>query len=138
MDFALIERLMIMLEKSSLETLDVTENGIRVRLSKSGGRLPPEASPDEPHVEATTTDHFVLAGLTGTFYRAPSPGADPYVKQGDEVTEGQVLGLVEAMKMLNPVEADVDGIVVAIIANDTEPVVPGQPLIRIARKLADV
>ena len=138
MDLDLIERLMIILEKSALETLDVSENGIRIRLSKAGGRPAGDTTPDQPQPVSSSGEHLILAGLTGTFYRAPSPGADPYVKEGDTITEGQVLGLVEAMKMLNPVEADMDGIVEAILVSDAEPVVPGQPLIRIARKPSDV
>ena len=93
MDLDLIERLMIMLEKSDLDTLDVTENGMRIRLSKAGDRVAAEKAMTDLRSALSTNEHIVLSGLMGTFYRAPSPGADPYVKEGDEVTEGQVIVL---------------------------------------------
>lgn len=138
MDLDLIERLMIMLEKSTLDTLDVTENGMRIRLSKAGTARQSEEIDTDNQASEPATGHLICAGLTGTFYRAPAPDAAPFVDAGDEVKEGQVIGLVEAMKMLNPVEADRDGIIEAILAENAQPVLPGQPLIRFIRSPVDV
>jgi acetyl-CoA carboxylase biotin carboxyl carrier protein len=139
MDLDLIERLMILLEKSELESLDVTENGVRVRLSKKSGGLPDDLKPaSEAAAAGQTKGHVLVAGLTGTFYRAPAPGAEPFAKVGDMIIEGQVLGLVEAMKMLNPIEADRDGMIVAILAEDGQSVLQGAPLIRLGEISFDV
>lgn len=148
MDLSTIERLMQMLENSALNELEVSENGMRIRLSKTASRhgatppsrLAPRETPEAmaaaeiaalmalPEI-AETDEVVVVAGLSGTFYRAPAPGAEPYVREGDLVEEGQTLGLVEAMKMLNPVEASRSGRVAQILHADGEPVTPGTPLI---------
>ncbi len=67
----------------------------------------------------------------GTFYAAPSPEAEPYVKVGDTVKKGQVLGLIEAMKLMNEIESEYDGVVEAILVENEEVVEYGQPLFRI-------
>ena len=69
--------------------------------------------------------------LVGTFYAAPSPEAEPYVKVGDTVKKGQVLGLIEAMKLMNEIESEYDGVVEAILVENEEVVEYGQPLFRI-------
>ena len=79
-----------------------------------------------------TTGQTIVAGLTGTFYRAPSPDAPLFVEIGDRVEEGQTIGLLEAMKMLNPIEADRAGRVIQILADDGALVTRGAPLIRLA------
>ena len=68
--------------------------------------------------------------LVGTFYNAPSPEAEPYVKVGDRVSKGQTLGIIEAMKIMNPLEATQSGIVDEILVNNSEVVQFGQPVIR--------
>jgi acetyl-CoA carboxylase biotin carboxyl carrier protein len=70
----------------------------------------------------------VEAPMVGTFYRAPSPGAEPYVREGDVVKPGQVLGIIEAMKLMNEIEAKVGGRVVKILVENAQPVEYGQPL----------
>ncbi len=151
MDLSTIERLMQMLENSTLNELEVSENGMRIRLAKTAGRnggtpaaVPtrrdtPEAMaaaeiaalmalPDIPEID----EAVIVAGLSGTFYRAPAPGAEPYAQEGDLIEEGQTVALVEAMKMLNPVEAPRGGRIVSIMVADGEPVTPGTPLILLA------
>ncbi len=148
MDLILISRLMEMLENSTLDSLDVSEGGMRIRLSKSGAQ--PEAMVEaveqaespEYNAEADiaemmalgltatrSTEEPVQAGLPGTFYRAPSPGAEPFAREGDQVEEGQTLGLIEAMKMLNPVEAPRAGRLHRFIIEDGTPVAAGATLI---------
>jgi acetyl-CoA carboxylase biotin carboxyl carrier protein len=138
MDFALIERLMRMLETSSLNELDVTEGGMRIRLAKAKGGASDNVIPvAKPAVEApaapdTGSNLSILsAGMAGTFYRAPAPGAEPFVVPGATVTEGQQLAIIEAMKMLNPVEADRNGVVRTIFVEDGGSVEPGTALFEI-------
>jgi acetyl-CoA carboxylase biotin carboxyl carrier protein len=138
MDLDLIERLMTMLAKSDLESLDVTEGNMRIRLSKAGHVADTDLLADHPTDIAAETGQVIVAGLTGTFFRAPAPGAAPYVQEGEEIREGQVLGLIEAMKMLNPVEAHCNGRVESILVKDADAVIPGQPLIRLSGKTLDV
>jgi len=64
--------------------------------------------------------HAVSTPLTGVFYRSPSPGADPYVREGDDVSAGQVIGLIEAMKLFNEIKCDVTGVVRRVVAGDGE------------------
>ena len=75
--------------------------------------------------------HFVTSPIVGTFYRAPSPDADPYVKVGDSVTKGQVLCIVEAMKLMNEIESDMSGTVVKVLPDNSQPVEFGQRLFAI-------
>lgn len=77
------------------------------------------------------SDQVVACPLVGTFYSAPSPDAEDYVKIGDRVKKGQVLGLVEAMKLMNEIESEFDGVVDAVLVKDGEVVEYGQPLFRI-------
>ncbi|AGL16611.1 biotin/lipoyl-containing protein [Actinoplanes sp. N902-109] len=95
---------------------------------------PPMPGPDSTE-PATETLHQVVSPLVGTFYRAPQPGAKPFVEVGDTVFAGQQLGLLEAMKLLHPLEADRPGRVAAILADDAAPVQYGQPLIHIEPEL---
>lgn len=71
----------------------------------------------------------ITSPMVGTFYRAPSPGAAPFIEVGDTVKKGQVIGIIEAMKLLNEVEADKDGVVQAFAAENGQPVEYGQPLV---------
>lgn len=77
------------------------------------------------------TDKLVTSPLVGTFYSAPSPDAEEFVKVGDTVTKGQTIGIVEAMKLMNEIECEYDGIVEAILVKNEETVEYGQPLLRI-------
>lgn len=77
------------------------------------------------------SDNVVTSPLVGTFYNASSPEADPFVKVGDTVKKGQVLGIIEAMKLMNEIESEFDGIVEAILVNNEDVVEFGQPLFRI-------
>lgn len=75
--------------------------------------------------------HEVGSPIVGTFYRAPNPDADPFVKVGDTVSVGQVLCIVEAMKLMNEIESDIDGTIVKVHVENAEPVEYGQPLFSI-------
>ncbi len=97
-----------------------------------------DASPAENNVsekaaamENVHSDRIVMSPLVGTFYSSPAPDADDYVKVGDHVKKGQVIGIVEAMKLMNEIESDYDGVVEAILVKNEETVEYGQPLFRI-------
>lgn len=93
----------------------------------------PAAQPaKEPAVSAEIgSDKVVTSPLVGVFYSASSPDADPFVKVGDQVKKGQVLGIIEAMKLMNEIESEYDGVVEAILVNNEDTVEYGQPLFRI-------
>jgi acetyl-CoA carboxylase biotin carboxyl carrier protein len=91
-----------------------------------------DAAAPAPGDEAVDDDiHIVTSPIVGTFYRAPSPDSDPYVKPGDYVEKGQVLCIVEAMKLMNEIEADASGAIVKIMPQNAEPVEFGQSLFAI-------
>lgn len=91
---------------------------------------PPAAAPSTPAVEEEAL-HVVKSPIVGTFYEAPAPGAPPFVKPGDTVEAGQVLCIIEAMKLMNEIESDVAGEVVKRLVANNQPVEYGQPLFAI-------
>jgi len=87
------------------------------------------ASADEDgDVDVSAGEHVVTAELVGTFYRAPSPDADPFVEVGDRVGEGDVLCIIEAMKIMNEIECETPGVIQQVLVDDAEPVEFDQPL----------
>jgi acetyl-CoA carboxylase biotin carboxyl carrier protein len=92
----------------------------------------PQPAPPADAPAAGPDHHAVCAPLVGTFYRAPEPGAPPFVAVGDTVQAGQQVGIVEAMKLMNPIVADRPGRVVDVLVADAEPVEYGQPLVTLA------
>jgi acetyl-CoA carboxylase biotin carboxyl carrier protein len=96
-------------------------------------RHEPPALPPEPSPAAAQDDHhLVTSPFVGTFYRSPSPDADPYVVEGQRIEKGQVLCIVEAMKLMNEIEADQGGVIAAVLVQNAQPVEYGQPLFKIA------
>lgn len=94
---------------------------------------PIAAAPAAPAAEEEAL-HIVKSPIVGTFYEAPSPGSPAFVKVGDHVNAGQVLCIVEAMKLMNEIEADATGEIVKILVNNGQPVEYGQPLFSIRAK----
>lgn len=144
MDIDFIDRLIGLVERSSLVDLEYSENGARVRLTKGAleaaslppvvreaTALAPVAAPVAPPA-APASPHTQRAGIVGTFYRASAPDQPPFVQVGDIVAEGQPLGLIDAMKMLNQVEAERAGRIVAILVEDGGAVDGQSPLFQIA------
>jgi len=155
-----IEELLQFMTEHNLEEFEYSRGDLRIRLRKpsqtvvvSAGRGPAPAehsasNPGEapsaaagaatPHPETRPADdlHMVKSPIVGTFYGSPSPGSDAFVKIGAHVETGQVLCIVEAMKLMNEIEADAAGEVVRIFAENGQPVEYGQPLfgIRPSRK----
>ena len=140
-----IQELIDLLKKNNLTELEMEHEGVRVRVrhetglkaitatgseqgssvSTSAAHMPTAAS---AQTEDTTGMITIVSPIVGTFYRSPSPDADPYVEEGDYVKKGQVLCIVEAMKLMNEIESEVDGRVSKILAESTKPVEYGQAL----------
>jgi acetyl-CoA carboxylase biotin carboxyl carrier protein len=133
-----IRRLADLLRDYGLTEVEVEREGVRVRLRRepaapSAGSVvaaPAAASPAVSAVPAASEAHLLTieAPMVGTFYRAPSPDAQPFVRDGDRVKKGQVVCIIEAMKLMNEIESKVAGRVVKVLVENTQPVEYGQPL----------
>lgn len=138
MDLRKIKSLIQLLEESDVAELEITEGEESVRISRAGpapatapapAPAPAPAAAEPAAAEpALPEGHVIASPMVGTFYAAPSPGAKPFVRVGDQVAEGDTLCIVEAMKMLNQIEADRDGVVRAVLADNAAPVEYGQAL----------
>jgi acetyl-CoA carboxylase biotin carboxyl carrier protein len=149
LDIRKVKKLIELLEESGISEIEIKEGEESVRISRMPtGQFVPHvvpmmqapapalaapvaatASNGVPSVPARrANEHVVAAPMVGTFYGASSPGAKPFVEIGTEVKEGQVLCIIEAMKMMNQIESDKTGKVTAIMATNGDPVEFGQPL----------
>ena len=143
MDIRKVKKLIEMLEASDLEELEITEGEESVKLvkrttqSNSSKEIKEQiSSPKEEETEQQATNEKVqeiegeeiTSPMVGTFYTASSPGADAFVKVGDKVNEGDVVCIVEAMKMMNEIKSDFSGTVSKILVENSDPVEFGQPL----------
>lgn len=139
MDIDFVEQLIGILERSAMSELEYADDGGRVRLVRSGSlnaataaTLATPAQDAPPPVAAATappdTTRTVSAPLSGMFYAAPAPGQPPFVAVGDLVEAGQQLAIIEAMKMLNAIEAEHKGRIVRIAATEGASVEAGAPL----------
>ena len=144
-----IDRLAPAFEEAGLDELEFELGDLRIRLARPRATAPlPAAAPTPPTpvpaaASAPATDgltpfgepqpglRFVSAPLTGVWYGAPSPGARPYVNEGDEITAGQVVGLIEAMKLFNEIKSDVSGTVARVLVEAGTLVKRKQPLLEI-------
>jgi acetyl-CoA carboxylase biotin carboxyl carrier protein len=151
MDLRKLKTLIDLVSESGISELEVTEGEGKVRIVKNAPPVyvqpsasyapqyaqPPQvpgaeapaaaAAPATPAV-AAPQGHVVTSPMVGTFYRAPSPGADPFVQVGDTVKEGQTICIIEAMKLLNEIESDKSGVVKEILVENGQAVEYGQPL----------
>ncbi len=93
--------------------------------------MPNAAASPAPAAESAASETVVFSPLVGTFYCAPSEDAEPFVRVGDPVRKGQVLGIIETMKLMNEIECETDGVVTAVLAENEQVVEYGQPLFRI-------
>jgi acetyl-CoA carboxylase biotin carboxyl carrier protein len=158
MDLRKLKKLIDLVEESGIAELEVTEGEEKVKIVKGGGTgkevvvLSPSAIPvsappvqtvagapaapasPAPAAEAPKVleGHIVKSPMVGTFYRAGAPGAKPFVEVGDTVKVGQTICVIEAMKLMNEIEADKDGVVKAIMVENAQPVEYGEPLMMIA------
>jgi acetyl-CoA carboxylase biotin carboxyl carrier protein len=107
---------------------EATQDGTSTASAPSQDTAENGTAEAEEEMEAATDEHVVKAPIVGTFYRAPSPDADPFVEVGDTVQEGDVLCIIEAMKLMNEIECETSGTVKEILVEDAEPVEFDQPL----------
>jgi len=143
MDIRKIKKLIELLEESGIAEIEIQEGEDSVRISRYGQSAPvaaiaapaiaAPAPAAEPVAEAAPAapsfnGHEVKSPMVGTFYRAPSPGAKPFVEIGDTVTAGDTICIIEAMKILNQIEADKSGTVKAILVDNADAVEFEQPL----------
>jgi acetyl-CoA carboxylase biotin carboxyl carrier protein len=160
MDLRKLKALIDLVEKSGIAELEVTEGEERVRISRVSANgsavmmhapmqamtamtLPaaaaapmpapaPDAASKAAEAPAAPEGHTVKSPMVGTFYRASTPGGKPFVEVGQTVTEGETLCIIEAMKLLNEIEADKSGTIKAVLVENGQPVEFGEPLFIIA------
>jgi len=155
-DLVEIERLLAFMQKHGLEEFEYEAAGVRIKLKKGSAApagviravpaeaavsgvghvhaathapIEPAVAPAQPIESTPASDlHLIKSPIVGTFYGAPSPGADPFVSRGTRVDPGQVLCIIEAMKLMNEIECDVAGEIAEIYVENGSPVEYGQPL----------
>ena len=132
MDIRKIKKLIEMLETSGIAELEITEGEESVRISRYGQTPPMPAMPYPPqayNLAAPAPDGKIIRSpMVGTFYNAPAPDADPFVKLGDDIKTGDTVCIIEAMKMFNRIEADFGGKIVEILVENGQPVEYDEPL----------
>jgi acetyl-CoA carboxylase biotin carboxyl carrier protein len=149
MDLRKLKKLIDLVQESGISELEITEGEEKVKIVKGGGisisqvplaALAPPAPAAEPRSPAPASapaaaepiagqeGHVVKAPMVGTFYRTPSPDAKAFVEVGQTVKEGQTICIIEAMKLMNEIEADASGVIKAILVENGQPVEYGQPL----------
>ncbi|MCB1888438.1 MAG: acetyl-CoA carboxylase biotin carboxyl carrier protein [Rhodocyclaceae bacterium] len=151
MDLRKLKKLIDLVQESGISELEVTEGEEKVRIAKhlshavapmptlmhtpitTAAAAPASPAGDaEAAEEALPEGHVVTSPMVGTFYRASAPGEKPFIEVGDSVAVGGALGIIEAMKLMNEIDADVAGVVKAILVENGQPVEYGQPLFVIA------
>ena len=152
MDIRKVKKLIELLDESGIAEIEITEGEESVRISRYSQNAPvaPVAAPiavaapvaaapaaAEAAPDPEDDGYLVPAPMVGTFYAASSPGAAPYVQVGDRINEGDTLCIIEAMKMMNQIEAEVSGVVKSIRVQNGEPVEYGQTLIVIDQRQSD-
>ena len=151
MDIRKIKKLIELLEESNIGELEIKEGEESVRIARNSGTTqyfsaPPQGYPAAPPAYApapaaapaaaaapvaaapVVTGHVVKSPMVGTFYRSASPGSKPFVDVGQSVNSGDTLCIIEAMKLLNEIDADQAGVIKAILVENGQPVEFGQPL----------
>ncbi len=152
MDLRKLKKLIDLVQESGIAELEITEGEEKVKIVKGGAvsiapasaatlglgtapapaeARPAPAAPAAPPAaepEAGQEGHVVKAPMVGTFYRSASPDAKPFVEVGQTIKEGQTICIIEAMKLMNEIEADASGVVKAVLVENGQPVEYGQPL----------
>ena len=157
MDLRKLKTLIDLVQQSGIAELEITEGEEKVRISRGTSTAPPQsaaqagtvyvpapampaadsapasvAAPEQPPAPAAPEGHVVKSPMVGTFYRSAAPDSKPFVEVGQAVKAGDTVCIIEAMKLLNEIEADHDGIVKEILVENGEPVEYGQPLLVLA------
>lgn len=149
MDFNLIKKYVKLIEESNISELEIEQDNSRIKICKKADAptnsqhdaahalspAPPNMAPKQEvqqlKEEKNSKIKEIKSPIVGTFYRAPGPDADPYVKVGDTVSTGTVLCIIEAMKLMNEIESDITGKIVKILVENGKPVEYNQPLMLI-------
>jgi acetyl-CoA carboxylase biotin carboxyl carrier protein len=151
-DFDEIRRVITLLEERNLSHFELEIEGFKIKISRNVaspqalvaavpvGPQSSTAAGAQPIEQTAAPDrdsggHIVASPMVGTFYRAPNPTASPFVEIGDVIKKGQTLCIIEAMKLMNEIEADIDGIVTDILVENAKPVEYGQKLFSIQPQL---
>ncbi len=151
MDIRKVKKLIELLEESGIDELEIHEGEESVRISRYSKNAPvahapiaypapapaaapvaAEAAPTAPTADPVLSGHQVKSPMVGTFYSSPSPESPVFAKEGQSVKEGDVLCIVEAMKMMNQIKADKSGTITAVLVENGQPVEYDQPLFTIA------
>ncbi len=153
MDIRKIKKLIELLEESDIAEIEIHEGEESVRISRASAVAPVIAAPPQAYAaappppvapvappvaeevcetEEVVEGHVIRSPMVGTFYRAPSPGANAFVEEGDSIASGDTLCIIEAMKILNQIESDIAGVVKKILVENGQPVEYDQPLFVIA------
>jgi len=156
-DLRFVKKLVDMIDASTVDSIEITsDKGMKIRISKNSSQratvqlaspmqLPPmmQSAPSQaavekapvaeaPRVEKPKATYLeVKSPMVGTYYGAPEPGAKPYLTVGDRISKGQILCIIEAMKIMNEIESEYDGVVKEILAQNSHPVEYGQVLFRV-------
>jgi acetyl-CoA carboxylase biotin carboxyl carrier protein len=155
-DFGFLEKLLDLLNRSNAHTIEIRRWTTTIRISKGGlaapgqpvsynvavpaapaapaggGAAAVEAAVPAPAAEAPAPALLeIKSPMVGTFYAQPEPGADPYVRVGSRIKVGQTLCIIEAMKIMNPLDAEVTGVIREVVVQDAQPVEFGQVLFRV-------
>ena len=138
-----IKEILALMEEHDLQEIEVELEGMKIRLKKRGAEIQyvsgpmtagvntgslPAAAPAEESAVVAHNFLEVKAPMVGTFYRAPSPGSEPFVDRGKVVASGDALCIIEAMKLMNVIKSDVNGKIIKILAENETPVQAGQVL----------
>ena len=144
MDLRKLKKLIDLVQESGIAELEITEGEEKVRIARGGqvsvtpagvpavAPAPAAASGAAASEPPAAQGHTMKAPMVGTFYRSSAPDAQPFIEIGQAVREGQTVCIIEAMKLMNEIEADASGTVVAILVENGQPVEYGQPLFLIA------
>jgi acetyl-CoA carboxylase biotin carboxyl carrier protein len=155
-DLRYVKKLVEMLDESSVDSIEISsDKGMKIRISKTpqqrgavqmtapvqmpallpaavpAGQAPGAAAAEAPKVEQKSKFLEVKSPMVGTYYGAPEPGAKPYLAVGDRISKSQIVCIIEAMKIMNEIESEFDGVVKEILAQNAHPVEYGQVLLRI-------
>jgi acetyl-CoA carboxylase biotin carboxyl carrier protein len=156
MELSYVKKIIKLVENSDIDEVEIEEEGKKIRVAKSRNSVPahyqvpaspqvgvphvpfppmvpatPSAAPAETKAPPEKKYHEIRSPIVGTFYRAPAPDAEPYVEAGQRVSKGTVLCIVEAMKLMNEIESDMDGTIVKILIENGKPVEYNQALFQI-------
>ncbi len=142
-----IKEMIALMNENNLMELEVEKEGMRIRLKKSGGAVGTEApiivereniaqaatakESAQESVKTVASSVEIKAPMVGTFYRAPSPETPPYVEVGQVIESGQVICVIEAMKLMNEIKSEIKGKIIEILVENAEPVEFGQPMLLI-------